>query len=851
MITDFMADYHRLTGRTQGPDQFNVSTDAIVNGFLEEAEIVAKWQWLLDYIIQLSTDENHPETDNLIAKTGNIWRWTIHAFLNKDGGLTISTVDFRIEEHANGFWSDMPTVDPTQTYTEGQELVLEVPVKEGFTFKGWYDNLEFIGTPITKITTIDTGNLTLYARWEKIIVPEDITKAVADDIDEVEFDLATINLDLEVVQDPVDKTKAKISGNLVVEVFAEDTVKGFGKVSDLIPVGATSDRYALVAWNIGLETHIWIIGNTTESFVVVRNEIEYTFDVSDLVWPVEEVKNALETDIDEVEFDLATINLDLTVVQDPADKTKVKISGNLVVEVFAEDTVKGFGKVSDLIPVGATSDRYALVAWNIGLETHIWIIGNTTESFVVVRNEIEYTFDVSDLVWPVEEVVLPSIDEVRNLDVDTDVEFVGVVTGFTDYSTEYSNYDKVFVEDSTGAIVVYRAAFPADLKIGDKFLIVGKLGQYNGLIQIAQGATVTLIDSDNDLILPVEVTNVAEINEDFQAKRIDLEGTVVSVTSNGQTMVVKVGENEITVRSNSDSNAHIVNAHLLTAVIGQEVNLNGIHVDWFNGAQLLPTTVEQIVFVELSDEMKVADAKANLIVPSIVATEEISLPTEGLHGTVITWASSNETIIATDGTVVLPTEETEVTLTATITLGEVTDTKEFLVTVFPLGSEPQILNQSDFGETDGWGNYGERTDQAIEHGEEDPNPSGNSSWDLNGGNVNNTGWDYIRMGGKAASTKEGLQVYLKTNFTFEVEIKEIIIDIVGLDSASGNETIWLQTSTDGESWTDVTSKEITAVGDLVFDNLTIASGNYFRFVIVRGSTSSNKGTDIKTITFKG
>jgi uncharacterized repeat protein (TIGR02543 family) len=167
MITDFMADYHRLTGRTQGPDQFNVSTDAIVNGFLEEAEIVAKWQWLLDYIIQLSTDENHPETDNLIAKTGNIWRWTIHAFLNKDGGLTISTVDFRIEEHANGFWSDMPTVDPTQTYTEGQELVLEVPVKEGFTFKGWYDNLEFIGTPITKITTIDTGNLTLYARWEK------------------------------------------------------------------------------------------------------------------------------------------------------------------------------------------------------------------------------------------------------------------------------------------------------------------------------------------------------------------------------------------------------------------------------------------------------------------------------------------------------------------------------------------------------------------------------------------------------------------------------------------------------------------------------------------------------------
>jgi uncharacterized repeat protein (TIGR02543 family) len=274
-----------LAGRLDNPNAnlVKIFTD---NDFNNE------WAWILMHLKSMRVDKADYLQD-LIDKTAtssdSAIKYELVAFLGEShrSGWPTST-DYTIPANANAFWDDMPTVEPVGTYTEGQEHVLEVPVKEGFTFKGWYDNLEFIGTPITKITTIDTGNLTLYARWEQIIVPEDITKAVADDIDEVEFDLATINLDLEVVQDPVDKTKAKISGNLVVEVFAEDTVKGFGKVSDLIPVGATSDRYALVAWNIGLETHIWIIGNTTESFVVVRNEIEYTFDVSDLVWPVEE-----------------------------------------------------------------------------------------------------------------------------------------------------------------------------------------------------------------------------------------------------------------------------------------------------------------------------------------------------------------------------------------------------------------------------------------------------------------------------------------------------------------------------------------------------------------------------------
>lgn len=54
-------------------------------------------------------------------------------------------------------------------------------------------------------------------------------------------------------------------------------------------------------------------------------------------------------------------------------------------------------------------------------------------------------------------------------------------------------------------------------------------------------------------------------------------------------------------------------------------------------------------------------------------TSNLTLPTEGLHDATIVWASDNETVIATDGTVTRPAygeDDATVILTATITVGE-------------------------------------------------------------------------------------------------------------------------------------------------------------------------------------
>ena len=232
-----------------------------------------------------------------------------------------------------------------------------------------------------------------------------------------------------------------------------------------------------------------------------------------------------------------------------------------------------------------------------------------------------------------------------------------------------------------------------------------------------------------------------------------------------------------------------------------------------------------------------------------------NLPTTGTQHNDVTieWSYEPSDAVDLDGNWKQVTEDTLVTLEARYsveTSEPVTETYQVWILAEDT-SDPQIIHQSDFGTTNGWSSYGIQSNKPIDLGSLDPNAPGTTNWDILGGNVDTTQWDYIRMGGKLASSLSDPQAYLETKFTFEGTIDNIVINIVGLDSAIGNETIHLQTSTDGTKWTTVASEEITAVGDLTFDNLNIAPGNYFKFVFERQSTDKNKGTDVKTITFNG
>ena len=69
-------------------------------------------------------------------------------------------------------------------------------------------------------------------------------------------------------------------------------------------------------------------------------------------------------------------------------------------------------------------------------------------------------------------------------------------------------------------------------------------------------------------------------------------------------------------------------------------------------------------------------------------TGDLTLPTSGFQNTKISWSSSNADVISNTGKVTRPAEDTEITLTATLTNGSESTTKEYKTTVLSSNLKP-------------------------------------------------------------------------------------------------------------------------------------------------------------------
>ena len=81
------------------------------------------------------------------------------------------------------------------------------------------------------------------------------------------------------------------------------------------------------------------------------------------------------------------------------------------------------------------------------------------------------------------------------------------------------------------------------------------------------------------------------------------------------------------------------------------------------------------------DAAKIAVAKEALVIPE-ETDSDLDLPVV-LNGVAISWVSSDEDVISSDGHITRQLYDTQATLTATLSLGGIIDTKEFTVAVIP------------------------------------------------------------------------------------------------------------------------------------------------------------------------
>ena len=99
-------------------------------------------------------------TEIIQGTTGNI---TLYAKWVKEG-------DYTITYELNG-GTNAPE-NPVSYNVETETITLKDPAKPGYTFAGWYMAEDFTGNAVTEITQGTTGDITLYAKWIEIIVPE-------------------------------------------------------------------------------------------------------------------------------------------------------------------------------------------------------------------------------------------------------------------------------------------------------------------------------------------------------------------------------------------------------------------------------------------------------------------------------------------------------------------------------------------------------------------------------------------------------------------------------------------------------------------------------------------------------
>lgn len=74
-----------------------------------------------------------------------------------------SAIEYTITYHLNGGSG----VENTIYTIESNDITLPTPEQQGLTFVGWYENADFTGQAVTKISRGSTGNKEFWAKWEK------------------------------------------------------------------------------------------------------------------------------------------------------------------------------------------------------------------------------------------------------------------------------------------------------------------------------------------------------------------------------------------------------------------------------------------------------------------------------------------------------------------------------------------------------------------------------------------------------------------------------------------------------------------------------------------------------------
>ena len=297
----------------------------------------------------------------------------------------------------------------------------------------------------------------------------------------------------------------------------------------------------------------------------------------------------------------------------------------------------------------------------------------------------------------VREYTIQEVKETTN----ENVVFSGVITAVSPVNSSYNNFS-ILVNDGTASIMVYRISSKtydySAFVVGKTIKVTGKNTPYNGLNEIASGATIEFL-GETDMPAFAELDYVPTNDEllALQCSVVKFTLTYVSGTvGTGTNAIFKDAEGTtLTVRGD----ANWGNVDKVDLKVGRKYIITGF-VSWYNGPQIANLPDYPFVEAIVNDETIAMDYLDQITLENIL-TEDLTLPkVEGVNWTL------KETSAAqlVDSTVVITRGEADVviTLVATYPLNGVDYTKEFDVTVKAMGTVGPVAT-FDFGTTEATG----------------------------------------------------------------------------------------------------------------------------------------------------
>lgn len=349
-------------------------------------------------------------------------------------------------------------------------------------------------------------------------------------------------------------------------------------------------------------------------------------------------------------FDLKVLKLEVA----PKPKTQFDVVFNYNDEITQNKVLKVDENTKVLKPSNPSRVGYTFVQWQLN--------GEEFDFETLVTAKIELIAQWSKNVDAINTAVLASDD--------TQVEIEGIIS----YTDSYGAY----LSDETGSIYLHKGT---NFSIGDKVRVSGKKLSYNTTSQLridTETPNFTIISNNNELPSGINFDKLSKLTNTTNGFIVNINNLFIK-NKDGQKLTVSDLENQLVLNFENEAIGEISKYN-----VEDKINLVSAFAMFKNNVSFLVVNkASQVVKQEKTATDKINQAISKLVLPEVIEENKKIELLQVVDGINVVWTTSNSSIITITGDVVLPSLETQVKLTASLTHDNITIEKEFLVLAKP------------------------------------------------------------------------------------------------------------------------------------------------------------------------